>query len=204
MTPERSRLHKALLSMVAVGVIAAAAGFGTYAAFSSSTQNSANSFSAGTVTLADDDANGTLITLSNAKPGDTATGCIKVSYTGTLTSNVHLYGTVTGSLAPYLALTVTRGTGSGTFPSCGAFSADSTNFIGSGNGVVYSGLLSAYPSTWAAGVVDPNNCGAPPCPAESWTNPTNRVYKFAITLANDNNAQGLSSSATFTWEARNT
>ena len=75
---------------------------------------------------------------------------------------------------------------------------------GSGAGVVYSGLLSAYPSTWAAGVVDPNNCGAPPCPAESWTNPTNRVYKFAITLANDNNAQGLSSSATFTWEARNT
>ena len=204
MKRDGSHLRKVLLSLLAVGVIAAAAGFGTFAAFSSSTQNSANSFAAGTVTIADDDANGTLITLANAKPGDTATGCIKVSYTGTLTSNVRLYGTVTGSLAPYLSLTVTRGTGSGTFPGCGAFSADSTNYIGSGAGVVYSGLLSAYPATWAAGVVDPNNCGSPPCGAQSWTNPSNHVYKFVITLANDNNAQGLSSSATFTWEAQNT
>jgi predicted ribosomally synthesized peptide with SipW-like signal peptide len=199
-----SSLRKVLLSVLAVGVIAAAAGIGTFAAFSSSTQNGPNSFAAGTVTIADDDANGTVISLTNAKPGDTSTGCIKVSYTGTLTSNVHLYGTVTGTLAPYLNLTVTRGTGSGTFPSCSAFTADSTNYFGNGAGVVYSGLLSAYPATYAAGVVDPNNCGSPPCAAQSWTNPSNHVYKFVITLANDNNAQGLSSTATFTWEAQNT
>jgi len=201
---KRSHLRKILLSVLAVGVVAAAAGFGTYAAFSSSTQNGPNSFSAGTVVLTDDDANGTLVSLTTAKPGDTATGCIKVSYAGSLTANVHLYGTVTGSLAQYLNLTVTRGTGSSTFPNCGAFTADGTNYIGSGAGVVYSGTLNNYPSTYAAGIVDPANCGSAPCAAQSWTNPSNHVYKFVISLVNDNNAQGLSSTATFTWEAQNT
>ena len=198
-----STTRKVLLSVIVVGVIAAAAGFGTYAAFSSSTQNGANSFSAGTVVIADDDAGATLVTLATAKPGDSATGCIKVSYTGSLAANVHLYGSVSGGLAPYLNVTVTRGTSASSFPACGTFTADTTNYVGSGAGVVYSGLLSALPSTYAAGIVDPSNCGSAPCPAQSWTNPSNHVYKFVVTLANDNNAQGLSSNATFTWEAQN-
>jgi predicted ribosomally synthesized peptide with SipW-like signal peptide len=203
--PERSKLRRILLSVLAVGVIAAAAGFGTFAAFSSSTSNGGNSFAAGTVLISDDDGGaGVLVSLANAKPGDSATGCIKVTYTGSLAANVRLYGTVTGTLAPYLNVTVTRGTGAAGFPGCGAFSADGTNYIGAGAGVIYSGLLSAYPSTYAAGTVDPASCGSPPCGAQSWTNPSNHVYKFVITLANDNNAQGLSSNATFTWEAQNT
>jgi predicted ribosomally synthesized peptide with SipW-like signal peptide len=205
--PRRGRtgLRRVLLSLLAVGVIAVAAGIGTFAAFSSSTSNSPNAFSAGTVALTDDDGgSGVLVSLSNAKPGDSATGCIKVTYTGSLPSNVRLYGTVTGSLAPYLNVTVTRGTGSATFPGCGSFVADTTNYLGAGNGVIYSGLLSAYPTNWAGGTVDPNNCGTAPCGAQSWTNPSNHVYKFVITLVNDNNAQGLNSSATFTWEAQNT
>lgn len=201
---ERSHARKILLSLLAVGIVATAAGIGTFAAFSSQTQNGANSFSAGTVVLTDDDASATLLTLSTAKPGDTATGCIKVSYTGTLAAGVHLYGSVSGSLAPYLNLTVTRGTGSAIFPSCSAFTADTANYFGNGAGVVYSGLLSAYPSSYAAGIVDPQNCGSPPCAAQSWTNPSNHVYKFVISLANDNNAQGLNATATFTWEAQNT
>ena len=201
---ERSHARKILLSILAVGIVATAAGIGTFAAFSSQTQNGGNSFSAGTVVLTDDDASGTLLTLSTAKPGDTATGCIKVSYTGTLAAVVHLYGSVSGSLAPYLNLTVTRGTGSSSFPSCIAFAADTANYFGNGAGVVYSGLLSAFPSSYAAGIVDPQNCGSLPCAAQSWTNPSNHVYKFVISLANDNNAQGLNASATFTWEAQNT
>jgi hypothetical protein len=44
---------------------------------------------------------------------------------------MRLYGTVTGSLGPYLTLTVTRGADSGpSFPSCASFSADATNYIG--------------------------------------------------------------------------
>jgi hypothetical protein len=52
--------------------------------------------------------------------------------------------------------------------------------------------------------VDPSDCGSAPCGAQSWTNPSKHGYKLVITLAKDNKAQGLTSSATFTWEARNT
>jgi hypothetical protein len=49
-------------------------------------------------------------------------------------------------------LTVTRGTiSSGSFDSCTNFPADSTNWIGSGNGVVYSGTLQGFADDWTAG-----------------------------------------------------
>ena len=38
----------------------------------------------------------------------------------------------------------------------------------------------------------------------TWSQNNFRVYKFVVSLANDNNAQGLSSTVTFTWEADNT
>jgi hypothetical protein len=38
---------------------------------------------------------------------------------------------------------------------------------------------------------------------EIWTNPESHSYKLEITLANTNAVEGLSSSATFRWEARN-
>ena len=156
--------------------------------------NSANSFAAGTVDVADDDANGALISLSNAKPGDSATGCIKVSYTGTLASNVRLYGTVaTGTLAPYLTLTVTRGTkAAGLRRRCSGFTADSTNYIGAGTGVIYSGRSQRLPGNWAAGIVDRTTAARPRARRRRWTNPSNHVYKFVDHAANDNNAQGLS------------
>ena len=45
------------------------------------------------------------------RPGNTDTGCIKVSYAGSLASEVRLYGTTSGTgLDAYLDLTVTRGT----------------------------------------------------------------------------------------------
>ncbi len=206
MSRTMSRSRKILLSLIAVGVVATAAGVGSYAAFSSSTSNGGNSFASGTVTITDDDASGAMLTLSNAKPNDSSTGCINVTYSGSLAANVHLYASTTGSLAQYLNLTVTRGTGS-TFsasPACNGFSADSANYFGNGAGVIYSGTLSAYPTTFAAGIVDPTNCGSPPCSAQTWSDTDNHVYKFVVTLADDNSAQGLSSTATFTWEARNT
>ena len=38
----------------------------------------------------------------------------------------------------------------------------------------------------------------------SWAQNNFRTYRFVISLNNDNNAQGLSGTATFTWEADNT
>lgn len=190
------KLLLAVLALVAIGVTAGSA---TYAAFSGTTGNSGNTFAAGSVVLADNDSSASLLTLSSAKPGNSDTGCIRVTYTGSLAATVRLYASVSGSLPQYLNVTVTRGTDSSpSFDSCTNFTADGTNYIGAGAGVIYSGTLSAFPTTYAAGIVDPTS-GSP----ATWTNPTSRSYRISVSLANNAAAQALSGSASFTWEARN-
>ncbi len=192
------RVRRFLLGLLAMGVVGFGAGAGTIAAFSSSTSNPGNSFSAGTVAIGDNDEGESVATLSSAKPGDFTEGCISVRYSGSLDAGVRLYATVTGGLAPYLTLTITRGTGGTSFPSCGGFLADSTNYIGQGNGVIYTGLLSAYPTDYSSGLTDPS--AATP---DTWTTDEAHTYRFVVTLNDDNAAQGLSSTAVFRWEARN-
>jgi predicted ribosomally synthesized peptide with SipW-like signal peptide len=189
------------LSMLILALLGVIVGVGTWSAFSATTQNSGNNFATGTVVLTDDDANGAMLTLAGAKPGDSDTSCIIVTYTGTLPSNVRLYGTTAGTgLDQYLDLVVTRGTkAAGSFDSCVGFSADATNYIGAGAGVIYSGTLQGWADNYAAGLVDPTS-GSP----EVWTNPESHTYRFVITVQDNNAAQGLTATQTFTWEARNT
>ncbi len=194
-----ARARKLLLSLIVLGLAGLLAGVGTYSAFSQSTTNGGDSFAAGTVSISDNDAATAMLSLSGAKPGDSTTGCIRVTYSGSLDAGVRLYGSVSGALAPYLTLTVTRGTDAApSFPSCAGFSADGTDYIGAGAGVVYDGLLSGYPASYAAGIVDPH-AGSP----ETWTTAEVHSYRFRATLANDPSAQGQSGTASFTWEARN-
>src|SRR3954469_19470592 len=80
-----------VLSVRIVGVVGALVGVGTLSAFSSSTSNSGNNFDAGTVFISDNDAGSALYNVTNQKPGDTVTSCIKVTYGGSLAANVHLY-----------------------------------------------------------------------------------------------------------------
>jgi predicted ribosomally synthesized peptide with SipW-like signal peptide len=194
-----ARTPRLLLAAVVIGLVSVLTGSLTYATFSSSTASSGNSFAAGTVDVADNDAGVAMLSLSSAQPGATDTGCIRVTYSGSLDANLRLHATVSGSLAPYLTLTVTRGTdASPSFDSCASFTPDATDYVGAGAGVVYSGLLSAYPTSYAAGVVDP-----PSGPVETWTSGEARSYRLSISLNNDNAAQGLSATAAFSWEARN-
>jgi hypothetical protein len=196
----RARRKRLAATIAVVALSSAAAGTQTYAAFSSTTANAANDFSSGTVYLTDNDNGSAVVSLTTAKPGDASTGCIRVLYTGSLASTVRLYGTISGALAPYLTLTVTRGTDSApSFGSCTNFTPDATNYVGQGAGVVYTGLLSAYPTAYAGGLVDPTP-GSP----ETWDTNEAHSYKFTVTLNDDNNAQGKTASSTFVWEARNT
>jgi len=190
---------RAFLVLSAASVVAmSAGGAGVYAALTATSSNTGNAISSGTVAIGDDDDSGVLMSLSNAVPGNQATGCVKVTYTGSLASTVRLYGTVSGALAPYLTLTVTRGTqASPAFPTCTGFNPDGTDYIGQGAGVVFRGPLSSYPSTYAAGVVDPVT-GTP----ESWTTGEARTYRFNVVLQNDPAAANQSAAAGFTWEAR--
>lgn len=194
-----STARRLVTSALVVGLAAAAIAAATWSSFSKTTANPSNSFSAGTVAIGDNDAGSSLVSLSAARPGTTSTGCIRVSYTGSLAASVHLYGSTTGSLAQYLTLTITRGTDSApSFPSCSSFTADSTNYIGAGAGVVYSGALSSFATTYsnfASGLADP----------QSWAQNDAHSYKVSVTLPSGaaSAAQGLSSTASFTWEARN-
>jgi hypothetical protein len=195
-TRTASRVRKILLSVLVLGTIAAFAGVGTYSAFTATTTNTGNSFSTGTVVISDNDLDGVMLGLSSAKPSDSDTSCIRVSYTGSLASTVRLYSTRTGSLPQYLNLTITRGTGATAFDNCTGFTPDPVQYVGGeANGVVYNGTLGSFPTAYASGLVDPD---------ASWTNGEQPWYRFVVSVQDNNAAQGLTGTAAFTWEARNT
>jgi hypothetical protein len=192
------RREKLAVSLLMIGILGGLTSLGVYSAFSSTTTNSANNFSTGTVTLADNDSNQALYSVSNQKPGDSTPSCIKVTYTGTLASDVHLYTTSSiGTLGQYVDLVITPGTqASPSFPSCSGFTAD-------GTGPIYSGTLQNFASTYTSygsGLSDF------PGATSAWNQNDAVVYKFQVTLQTGapDTAQGLSTgSHSYTWEARN-
>ena len=191
-----------VLILLAVGALGGAIGSYTWAAYVATTESTANSIASGTVTLSDNDSGGSLVSLSNALPGATDSGCIRVRYAGSLAASVRLYGTTTGTgLDRYLDVIVTRGSYSPSTPSfdsCTNFQPDATDYLGAGAGVIYSGTLESFPDNWNTGVVDPTS-GSP----ESWGTDEVHVYRVEVTLQNNIAAEALSATQTFTWEARN-
>jgi hypothetical protein len=198
-TRRRDRLRPATATKLALSVVLlmglwTVAGGGTYAALSGSTANTGNTFSAGTVTMTDNDSTTALFAFTNQEPGVVENACIKVNYTGSVNASVKLFGSVSGTMAPYLNLTVTRGTDSSpSFDSCANFTPDATNYSGLGAGVLFSGTLSSFPTTYATAITDPD---------AAWTNVSSASYRFTVEVVDDNAVQGLTSGATFTWEAR--
>ena len=122
-----SNRTKILRTLVVLGVLACIAGAGVFSAFSSQTDNPGNVVTAGTVTLSDNDAGSALYALTAAKPGDSQTSCVKVTYTGSLNASVKLYTPSTiGELGPFVNLKIEPGTqASPSFPSCTGFTPDS-------------------------------------------------------------------------------
>jgi hypothetical protein len=188
----------------ALGVLALlvpAAGGITFAAYTATNSNSGNRLEAGSVKLTDNGDGSSLMSLSSAVPGDTTSACIKVTYNGSLPATVRLHGTTTGSgLDQYLDLKVTRGSYSSNpgFDSCANFTADATNYVGAGAGVIYNGTLQGFADDYAGGLVDPTP-GSP----ETWTAGEQHVYRLQVTLQNNAAAAGKSATQEFTWEARN-
>ncbi len=86
---------------VAVGLLACSGVVwsSSHATFTGSTSNDANTLAAGTVSIADNDGGSTaMFTPAAMAPGATATVCIGVSYTGSLTPTaIKMYFPVTGT-----------------------------------------------------------------------------------------------------------
>jgi hypothetical protein len=163
----------------------------SYSAFSATTSNPTNNWSAGSVALADDDSNTAMFNATNLKPGATGSKCIVVTSSGTLASSVKLYATsysTTKSLADSLNLKVEEGTG-GSFSNCTGFSAGST---------VYDGTASAFGTgktdfSTGVGTWSPSGGNA------------TKTYKVTYTLSANtpDSAQGGTAAVGFTWESQN-
>lgn len=167
------------------------------AAFTATTDNSGNSFSAASITLTDDDNDGALFTLSDLEPGDSRSACIEVTYAGTVTtpSAVTLYSggyaDDVGALSGHLNVTVEEGTGAGFTDDCSGFSPSP------GTPLVDGMTLASFASTHS------NFSNG----AASWTpsNGESRSYRVTVELdaATPNTEQGASTTGVqFVWEVQ--
>ena len=190
-------LDKTLVMALVVGVLGGAATMGVYGLFTSTTQNSGNEFTSGTVSFTDNDNGAALHNVGNFKPGDSITRCIKATYTGSLPATVRLYSASTpGPLAQYIDLTITQGTAtSSAFPDCSGFTP-------TGTGQLFAGTLQNFEqtrNTYATGLATAPGAGT------TWTQGNTLVYRVQATLQSSapDAAQGTSSGThAYTWEAR--
>ncbi|MBS1679269.1 MAG: hypothetical protein JST08_17980 [Actinobacteria bacterium] len=194
-----SNRSKVLRTLLVLGIVACIAGAGVFSAFSSQTENPGNVITAGTVTLEDNDGGSALYAITGAKPGDSKTSCIKVTYKGSLPATVKLFiPSPIGELGPYVNVKVEAGTqATSTFPGCEGFAAYGTG------GTVYEGTLSALATannSFANGIV------TNPTGQTSWETNNAVVYKFTATLSASapEAAQGKTTGThTIRWEAQN-
>ena len=201
-----TKQKKVLASVATVGVLGAAAAFGVFGAFSAQTSNDNNVFTAGSVTLTDNDGGSFLYSVEDAVPGTANPAneaCIEVEYTGSVDSDVALFtpttALATADLSPYVDLEITKGTQANpSFRSCTGFTP-----VGAA-GDVYDGTLQSFATThtdFASGIALTDPAGGP-----EWAEGDAVVYRFRATLdaAAPNTAQGDTTGLhTYTWEAQN-
>lgn len=176
------------LSFIAVSVLVVTS---SRAAFVAQNDNVGNQVSSASVDLADNDSTTAMFqNVTGLMPGAPEVRCIDVTYTGTIDPlAVQLYaaGAPTGTLAPYLDMTVQ--VGSDPTPSFG----DCTGFVSAGT--LWTGTLADFASThgtYAAGVTawDPG------------LGPETRTFRFSLTVQDDAAAEGLTTTFGFSWETR--
>lgn len=190
--PAPRRLRRA--ARLAAPTLAAFSAVFAFAAFTDEAQNAGNRASAADVSITEDvAATAPLFALDDWQPGeegDTVARCIGVTNDGSipLAIRLRLAGTPTGSLGDFVDLRVVRGTRDRTVDSssCATFAA------AQGGGDVWSGELSAFPTTTAGAVAD----GGAPLPVDA-----ERAYAVTWKLQDTEAAEGLSvSGVTFRWE----
>jgi predicted ribosomally synthesized peptide with SipW-like signal peptide len=194
-----SNRSKVLRTLLVLGIVACIAGAGVFSAFSSQTENPGNIVTAGTVKLEDNDGGTALYSLTAAKPGDSKTSCINVTYVGSLPATVKLFTPSTiGELGPYVNLKIEAGTQTTpSFPSCTGFTPASSG------ATVFEGTLSAFATehnSFATGIT------TNPASQTKWETNNAVVYQVTATLSASapEAAQGKSTNAhVIRWEAQN-
>ena len=118
------------------------------------------------------DRGSAVLSLENAKPGESATGCLWLTYRGSEPDRVLLYGSTSGTgFDRYLELKVERGA------SCKSGRRTP----------VFDGTLTDFPDALGDAI------------EETWSPNESHAYRFEISVRDDNAAQGLTARQTFTW-----
>ena len=174
----------------------------SYAAFSGTTQNPGNAWTAGSVTLTNDAPAATaMFNATGLTPGATGQKCIVVTYNGNVAAAVKVYATgyaQTNGLGGHLGVTIEQGTGS-SFTGSGP--ASCTGFTVEG-AAIFSGTADAFgnvttgKTNYATGV----GTFAPTAGGQA------KTYRITYTLnaSTPDSAQGGKVDLGFVWEAQNT
>ena len=174
-----TRLRDFLVLVVLLGVGITAGSGGTFAKWSSATDNPNNQIKTGTIDVSVNSST-SMFAMTGVVPGPQPSKCVVVTNTGTTKIGVGIYGQISGNLVPYLTMKITRGQKGGTCASPGSPT------------VIYDAALGSFPTTSATAQED----------AGEWNVNDSYPYTFQLTLANDPNAQGKTATIGMTWEGR--
>jgi spore coat-associated protein N len=166
---------KLLLSAAAVAIVSVGAIGGTFANFTATpTSISSNAFATGNLAMSRS-GSGAIFSLSSMKIGDTSSGSVTITNTGTLAGAYTLSGSTSGSaaLAGQLHLTIYKDADGGGTP-------------------VYDGTLAGFSSA---------SLGTFAANGDAHTFYFHVSLPSAGSDTADNAFQGLSASASFTWTA---
>ena len=198
--PSAPSRRRRSLNTVAIQVSAAALSFiliallvvtSSRAAFVAQNDNTSNQVTAASVDLSDNDSGTAMFNnVTGLMPGTNVDRCIDVTYTGSVDPTavlLYVTGAPTGTLAPYLDLTVDLGNDTADpFRTCTSFVSTST---------LYSGTLSNFATTY------PNYAGG----LSTWDpagSPETKTFRFRLAVQDNAAAEGLTSTFGFSWETR--
>lgn len=164
------RARKALIPLATL-LVASALAVGSGATFTSASHNTISSVTSGTLTHSNSKQNEAIFTATDIKPGDSVTGTLKITNTGTLPADFSLTeaASVNGFTGEDLTLTITDAT------------KDEVVYAGTFGGLV-DGTKNAL-DRFAAGE------------ARDYT------FVVTLDGAADDTNQGKTASATFNWDA---
>ena len=153
----RRRAFRAAAPLAALLVAALLVWQGSNAAFSAITDNTANAWATGSLTLTNNGGGTTyaasttgIFAETNLKPGDTGAKCITVHSGGTLPGSLRFYrGAVTGTNSAALAAVLDVRVDAVVVSAATNVQANCTGYTGGTSGAVYNGTLNGMSTTYA-------------------------------------------------------
>lgn len=181
-----------LIGLLAIGILVVGVGVGTGALFTDTQSVDANTFTTGTVDIATNPTTA-LVTFSGMAPGDQVTNPLVVTNSGTLELRYAVTSTTTEDpLAAQLALTIKSGV---TACTDAAFGTDGT--------VIYG--PAALGSTTGINVIGNPTQGAQPGDRTLGGSGSETLcFNVSLPLGTDSTFQGLTTTATFNFQAEQT